>query len=58
MVLSVWWEYFSIIDVLQLFLDNKINLSDFLATKGSTDGKKSIRVNPKGEYILEWSKNI
>ncbi|XP_065079559.1 uncharacterized protein LOC135702454 [Ochlerotatus camptorhynchus] len=31
----------------QLFLDNKINLSDFLATKGSTDGKKSTRVNPK-----------
>lgn len=31
----------------QLFLDNKINLSDFLATKASTDGRKSTRVNPK-----------
>lgn len=31
----------------QLFLDNKINLSDFLATKSSTDGKKATRVNPK-----------
>lgn len=31
----------------QLFLDNKINLSDFLATKSTMDGKKSTRVNSK-----------
>lgn len=31
----------------QLFLDSKINLSDFLATRSPTEGKKSTRANPR-----------
>ncbi|XP_029728832.1 uncharacterized protein LOC109415779 isoform X1 [Aedes albopictus] len=31
----------------QLFLDSKINLSDFLATRCPNEGKKSTRVNPR-----------
>lgn len=31
----------------QLFLDSKINLSDFLATRSPTEGKKSTRCNPR-----------
>ncbi|XP_021704954.1 uncharacterized protein LOC5566165 [Aedes aegypti] len=31
----------------QLFLDSKINLSDFLATRNPTEGKKSTRVNSR-----------